>query len=118
MRNLKRHCDMFVGLPGLPSLYFWTGQKPPGGLNLDFWMYSYTSQQQENVIADFARFPNACVVYNPENVASWNKGNLPLNAFPLARYIQEHFKVVAQLNGYYFFMIRNERELDPKLLNM
>jgi hypothetical protein len=118
VRNLKRHCDAFVGLPGVPSLYFWSGQEPPGGLNLDNWLYSFTAQQQQKVITDFSRFPNACVVYNPENVKFWNKGNLPLSAFPLARYIQEHFKTAAQLNGYYFFMVRNERQLDAASFTM
>lgn len=117
VRNLKLHCDKFVGLPGVPSLDIWSGQKPPGDLNGNAWMY-LSAQQQEKVITDFSRFPNACVVYSPDIVAFWNQGNLPLTTFPLARYILEHFKTVAQLNGYYFFMVRNERQVDAKSFTM
>jgi hypothetical protein len=118
VRNLSRNCDSFVGLPGMPSLYFWTGSEPPGPahespgpLTMDNWLYGLSAEQQQVIVRDFARFPDACVVSNPYWVKFWNKGNVDLSSLPLVDYIYGHFKTVGQMDGYEF-MVRKERKLD------
>ena len=115
--QLRENCDTFISLPGLPSLYFWTG-KPmpgrkdqlPGPLNMEQWMDLFTPEQQQNIAADFARHPNACGIYHPTGVDFWNTGHHHISDWPLAAYLMANFKPVAQ-SGDYQFLIRKEREL-------
>ena len=116
--RLRQNCDTFVALPGIPSLYFWTGKplpgqvhQPPGQLNFGQWMDMFSSAQQQAIADDFSRHPNACAVYHPSGVDFWNTGKRDVREWPLANYLLTHFKTVGQ-TGDYQFMVRNERELD------
>jgi hypothetical protein len=113
--RLQQNCDIFVGLPGVPSLYFWTGKplpgpahQPPGPLNSASWMLTYSPAEQQAVIDDLSRYPGACAIYHPTGVGFWNTGKVDVREWPLANYILTHFKTVGQ-TGDYQLMIRNER---------
>ena len=108
VQNLKEQCDSFVGLPGIPSLYIWTAEDPPAGIDADAWMLVYTNQQQMAVAADLSEHPNACVIYNPDLVTFWNRDQQNMDVLPLVRYIHTNFKVVGAADQYYF-LVRKER---------
>jgi hypothetical protein len=114
-RELKRNCDTFAGYPGLPSFYFWTGlpmpgpaKAPPGPLNADAWTLLLTPDQQRPIVNEFARHPNACVVYHPSGLLFWDKGVIDERSLPLAAFIQDNFKTVSVM-GDYQFQVRKDR---------
>jgi hypothetical protein len=108
--KLRSDCDVFIGMPDLPSFTFWTGKEPLTKLSVDDWMFALSNEQQSYVVSVLAKHPDACVFYNPGLVAFWNKAERNLDALPLAHYIHENFKV-AEKKDLFYFMVRKERDL-------
>jgi hypothetical protein len=108
-RNIRQSCDAFEGLPGMPSLNFWTGVYPLTGQNMDNWMASFTDSQQKIVMAALERHPRACIVYNPTLVKFWGTKTEALESLPLVKFIGENFRTVAS-SGDYQLMMRKERD--------
>ncbi len=111
VRNLDDHCDVFVGLPELPSLHLWTGKDPLAGLEVDNWMLTASNEQQIAASAALSEHPNACAIRNPGLVDFWTRTNQNTDPPPLARYLRENFKVVGS-TGQFSLLVRNERKLD------
>jgi len=108
-RNIRQSCDGFEGLPGMPSLNFWSGVYPLTGQNIDNWMACFTDSQQKVVIAALAPRARACVVYNPAIMKFWGTKAEVLQSLPLVQYIRQNFRIVAN-SGEYYLMMRNERD--------
>ena len=111
VQNLNDHCDIFVGLPEVPSLHIWTGNNPVAGLEIDDWIFSASDQAQNTASAILSQHPGACAIYNPDLVEFWNRKHFDLNSLPLVQYIHENFKVVGGIGSFYL-LARNERHLD------
>jgi hypothetical protein len=112
VRQVQQYCDTFVGYPGVPSFHFWSGIEPPGRLNMDDWMLGLNDDEQRAVVRSLDQFPNACVVYNPNNVRFWLRAGQPASSFPLASYIMTEFNPVSHIHGYYL-MVRKNRPWPP-----
>jgi hypothetical protein len=107
--NIQNDCDVFVGLPELPSLHLWTSSDPPAGLIWDAWILTFTKDQQLAVVSELSRYPRACAIYNPILVAFWNRGHQNIDMLPLVRYIHENFRT-AGVRDRYYFLIRKDRD--------
>jgi len=110
VRELDDHCDVFVGLPEVPSLHIWTGKDPLEGMEMDDWMLDDSDQQQLAVSSVLSGHPNACAIYNPDLVRFWDPKGEMEPASPLVRYLFANLKVVGR-TGKFFFLVRNERNL-------
>jgi hypothetical protein len=112
VQNIEANCDIFFGMPELPSLHIWTGIAPPAGLGAGSWMVVYTDEDQAAVSSELSMHPRACAFYNPQLVAIWNTSNRNMDALPLARYIRRNFKVVGTQDDF-SFLVRNDRNIEP-----
>lgn len=110
VQALDHDCDIFVGLPEVPSLHMWTGKDPLQGMEMDDWMLGSSPQQQLAVSTVLSKHPNACAIYNPDLVKFWDPRGELEPASPLVRYLFANFKVVGR-TGQFFFLVRNERSL-------
>lgn len=109
-RDLTRRCRTFITMPGLNSLYLFTGSEPPTALNVGDWMNLFSVVQQQEIRDRFSRStPPRCAVRQRKIVSWWNArrpGAHPLDQ-PLARYIEDEFVTVDEY-GEYELMIQRE----------
>ena len=84
--------------PGLYSLHLFTGMDPPTGFNASVWMLLLSDAQQERIVDRLARSPlPVCALRRQRRVF----------ATPLARYIEERFVTLFEME---FFEFRVRRE--------
>jgi hypothetical protein len=93
---LKEQPDTFFTMPGMYSLYFFTGREPPTTLNLTNWMYIFDDQTQARIVAELESRPRVCVVFNDGLIEYWMQGR-PLPTSPLVRYIEANFVTATRI---------------------
>jgi hypothetical protein len=106
-KTLQRSCETNFSMPGIFSLYFWTGQEPPTRLLMNNWIGLVSNRDKEQIVADLSHFDKLCVVYNQDLVEFWRRGQ-DLSASPLARYIHEGFVPLKRV-GHYVILVRAGR---------
>jgi len=106
--NLRTHSDTFIGLPGLNSLYFWTGKEPPTAFTVGAWMTFLDNDRQTAVAAALSRYPNVAIIRHRWLAEGYAKGR-SLDDRPLVAYINQNFRTIGSFGGFEF-LVRNERE--------
>jgi len=101
---LNRSCDSNFSMPEISSLYLWTKSESPTMWNVSDWYGLLDESRQQIVVQDLSRYPKMCVVYNPDLVEFWRRGQ-DLSRSPLARYIQAEFTAAAS-HGRYVVLVR------------
>jgi hypothetical protein len=108
--KLKANADTFISMPGMNSLYFWTGLRPPTSFNAGSWMFLLNDSEQLAVVDALRRYDRACAIYSESGVDFW-LGGRPMRDTPLVTYIHEEF-VPIETQGRYTYM---ERKPNPPL---
>jgi hypothetical protein len=84
-------CDPLVMMPGYPSLYLWSGLRPPTGQNAAAWVKLFQASRQQEVVDAIKDKPKLCVIRNEEAIqANYEIGRVSVaeaDAKPLRRYL-------------------------------
>ena len=97
-------CRSFFTMPGLFSLYFWTGKTTPTALNNNNLLAFFSAAQQDRVIAELSTHEDLCVVVAPDLIKFFDRGQVATDP-PLLRYLHENYAPVA---------VRNSREIHKR----
>ncbi len=100
--DLRLHCETFLTVPGLNSLYFYTGQPVPEELSSP-WMLLLSDQEQQAVVDRVRELRRLCVVRRPEGLAFWSQftDGEGIRRGPLIEFIHTEFRTVENHEGYY-----------------
>lgn len=112
--NLDAFADTFVTMPGLNSLYLWTGREPPTTYNTTDWMALFDAGRQEQIVAAAAAHPRICAVRSLSLARSWLRGQ-DLATMPLAGYIDREFRTIGSVGGYEFRVGVGRTDVEPVL---
>ena len=96
---LKRDCPVFISTPGLGSLYQFTDSQPPGGINMNTWMFHNDATWQQRIVDTLQRSPRVCVVTNQRVLGFWSHGR-PVPNRPLWVYQKTATKQVAKFGDF------------------
>ncbi len=99
--GIERDCDTFITLPGLNSLYLYTGLEPPEEMSSS-WMLYLSVEEQEDIVDAIADQPRLCAVIKPDLLEFWRlyEPRYEIPDRPLVRYIEDEFRVIHDYSGY------------------
>jgi hypothetical protein len=106
VRKINEDCNGFITMPGLTSLYFWTGQEPPTTINMSNWVTLLPAKYQYQIINAIDGNKRDCVIENDYWVEWWRRGQ-DLNKVPLVSYIRKDFRSYDQVGDYRILIRRN-----------
>lgn len=99
--GIEENCDAFLTLPGLNSLYLYTGQTPPEEMSSSWMLYLDDSEQQQ-IIDTVANQPRLCAVIKPDLLEFWRlyEPHFKIPDRPLVRFIEDDFRIIYDYSGY------------------
>ena len=90
---MASECDGFVGLPGFPSLYFWTQILPPAVI-AGAWPVNLEEDRQRAIVETMQTYERPCALYNRGRTMFWTQGRPVDSEQPLVKYIETSLKRV------------------------
>jgi hypothetical protein len=103
--SVRRMCTSFITLPGMASLYLWTGQEAPAPLFDSDWNYFLDNAQQQSIVDQVRTLPGMCVVRNDVVLKFWAAGQ-PVPRGPLIDFIEANFVVAGSYGDYELLVAR------------
>ena len=99
---LGKECDTFVTYPGVNSLYFWTGKRPPTHLNSTGWG-SLTQRQQEQILAALRKAPRSRLLVVAAEFERW-LNYIPPPISPLVHCVFDDCQEVGRIGRFIIFV--------------
>lgn len=101
--TLKEQCDGFVAIPGMPSLYYWTGIQPPAVVT-DYWVLNMAVDQQNRIIDAMGKYENPCMVYHPWKLKVWARDAWDIKEeipqLPGMKYMNDQYTLIRRIGAY------------------
>ena len=97
--QIRKHCDRFVTVPGMNSLYLFAEQEPPTGLNTTAWMFLLTDAEKQHIVDRLAAADAPCAVRHPWVLQFWARGR-PIPRDPLLDYIARDLRLRSDDTGF------------------
>jgi hypothetical protein len=99
---VHRNCDTFYSVPGLDSLYIYSGDPTPTG-QLANWPGALTNSQEQEVVSELSHFQatgkRVCIVRDLNSpYYAWNPGGSEANR-PIGRFIRQYQRVISVFGG-------------------
>ena len=92
-------CSASYSVPGLYSFSLWTGEALPTTLNVNAELNFLSVQQQQAIVNALSREANLCVVYNPDLLKLFDRGQAAANP-PLLKFVSTAFEASSEHDGY------------------
>ena len=99
---VHENCDTFYSVPGLDSLYIYSGVPTPTG-QLANWPGALTNSQEQEVVSELSHFQatgkRVCIVRDLNSpYYAWNPGGSEANR-PIGRFIRQYQRVISVFGG-------------------
>lgn len=97
--SINGSCSTLITLPGINSLYLWSGQTPPPELRSEVWWLTLDNAHQQAVLEKLQGSPRLCTVRNRSLIDFWALGR-PVPDRPLVRFIDSSFTAGGTFGDY------------------
>jgi hypothetical protein len=104
---IDSRCSSFITLPGMNSIYIWTGQEPPSDLRYGVWWLIPDPADQQAIVKKLDGEPRLCVVKNQTLIEFWAQSR-PVPAQPMVDFIDTSFVPTATY-GDYVLLVRKPK---------
>ena len=105
--TLQSRCSTFLSIPGLNSLYLFSGLEPPTYLNATAWMYLFDAPTQARVVERSEPIEGLCTVRSPALLDFWRQGR-PVPPGPLVNFVFRDLERVERVDDYSVFVEDDE----------
>jgi hypothetical protein len=102
--NLRLHADTFLGVPGMHSLYAWSGCTPPLPFYPHHWVLFRRAGEEERLVRALLAAPRPCIVRNAALEDFWLHSR-PDNG-PVQAALDADFRFVGAAGDYELFLPR------------
>ncbi|HET7419902.1 MAG TPA: hypothetical protein VFL27_05940 [Candidatus Dormibacteraeota bacterium] len=96
---IGQDCSGLITMPGMNSLYLWSGETPPPDLRQEIWWATVDAGRQEELVQQLQGRPRLCAVKNQVLIDFWAQGR-PIPDRPLVRFIGSAFTASGTFGDY------------------